>query len=141
MLEQHMQDTYQYLFDEAHRCLTHGGSFRPFGAGIRRTGEQIQTQVEMPAGQVGPFDHIAGLIAGFQEDNRQNGLMAAGLVFDGQAVEGQDQHARAVIFHLEAANGRAVEVIVPYVVHVGDVIEFAQPVVSEVHAEIFKDAH
>ncbi|MGE0047163.1 MAG: hypothetical protein AB7T08_15510, partial [Hyphomonadaceae bacterium] len=124
MLEQHMQDTYQYLFDEAHRALTLGGSFRPFGAGIRKTGEQIQTLVDPPAEKNGPQDHIAGLIAGFREDDRQNGLMAAGLVFDGQMTEGGDAYSRAIIFHLEAANGRAVEVVIGYEKRVGDVIDF-----------------
>ncbi len=139
MLEQHMQDTYQYLFDEAHRALAVGGSFRPFGAGIRKTGEQIQTNVSPPEGANGPQDHIAGLIAGFREDNRQNGLMAAGLVFDGQMTDKGVGQGRAIIFHLEAANGRAVEVVIPYAVHVGDVIDFAEPVVSEVFPEIFPE--
>lgn len=137
MLQQHLQETYEYLFDEAHRCLATGGSFRPFGAGTRRTGELIETTVETPEGSQGPQDHIRGLIAGFKEDERQNGLIAAGLVFDGQMTESGSPHSRALVFHLEAANGRALEVVVPYDLRVGNVVDFAEPAITEVHPEIF----
>ena len=56
-------------------------------------------------------DHISGLIAGFRLDEKENGLIAAGLVFDGRA---RSDDAAALCFHIEAANGKAVEVIVPY---------------------------
>ncbi|MGE0830593.1 MAG: hypothetical protein AB7O04_14740 [Hyphomonadaceae bacterium] len=139
MLQHHMQETYRYLFDEAHSALNQAGSFRPFGAGTRKTGEQIQTLVDQAAA-AGPQDHIRGLIAGFREDDKQNGLIAAGLVFDGQMGDANGEHSRALVFHLEAANGRAVEVVVPYVKHVGDIFDFGEPVVTEVQPEIFLDA-
>ena len=133
-LQRHLQETYEYLFDAAHRALTDGGSFAPFGAGIRKTGEQIHTNVDLAIEKSTPNDHISGLIAGFRADDEQNGLMAAGLVFDG-ASPNDNEHA--LCFHLEGADGRAVEVIVPYQRRVGGILDFADPQVSEVQPEIF----
>jgi len=133
MLQRHLQETYEYLFDAAHRALREGGSFAPFGAGIRKTGEQIHTNVDLAIEKSSPQDHISGLIAGFRLDEEQNGLIAAGLVFDGSA---RSDDARALCFHIEGANGRAVEVIVPYARRVTE-IAFDDPQVSEVQAEIF----
>jgi len=135
MLQHHLQDTYQYLFDAAHRALLEGGSFAPFGAGIRKTGEQIHTNVDLPIDQSAPADHISGLIAGFRKDDQENGLIAAGLVFDGRAPN--DGSAAALCFHLEAANGRAVEVIVPYSRFDAARVSFEEPQVAEVAPEIF----
>ena len=134
MLQRHLQETYQYLFDTAHRALGEGGSFAPFGAGIRKSGEQIHTNVDLPMEQSAPADHISGLIAGFRADENDNGLIAAGLVFDGRA---RGDEANALCFHIEAANGRAVEVIVPYARRPGNIIDFNAPQISEVQPEIF----
>ncbi len=136
MLQRHLQDTYEYLFDAAHRALKAGTSFAPFGAGIRKTGEQIHTNVDLPIEKSAPADHISGLIAGFRLDEAENGLIAAGLVFDGRA---HSDDASALCFHIEAANGKAVEVIVPYARLPGDVIGFDEPQISEVAPEIFTD--
>lgn len=136
MLQRHLQDTYQYLFDAAHRALQEGASFAPFGAGIRKTGEQIHTNVDLPMEQSAPADHISGLIAGFRLDEQENGLIAAGLVFDGRA---RSDDASALCFHIEGANGRAVEVIVPYARRSPAEIAFAEPQISEVAPEIFTD--
>lgn len=136
MLQQHLQDTYQYLFDTAHRALCEGGSFAPFGAGIRKTGEQIHTNVDLPIERSAPADHISGLIAGFQADEAENGLIAAGLVFDGRA---RSDDAAALCFHIEGANGRAVEVIVPYTRRSPAEVAFDVPQISEVQPEIFVD--
>jgi hypothetical protein len=136
MLQRHLQDTYEYLFDAAHRALLEGGSFAPFGAGLRKTGEQIHTNVDLPIEKSAPADHISGLIAGFRLDEQENGLIAAGLVFDGRA---RSDDAHALCFHIEAANGRAVEVIVPYQRLEGAGVSFADPQISEVAAEIFTD--
>ncbi len=133
ILQRHLQDTYQYLFDAAHRALREGGSFAPFGAGIRKTGEQIHTNVDLAIDKSKPTDHISGLIAGFRLDDEQNGLMAAGLVFDGHA---RSDNERALCFHIEGANGHAVEVIVPYARRITQ-IAFDEPQVSEVQPEIF----
>jgi hypothetical protein len=137
MLQRHLQETYQYLFDEAQRALALGGSFRPFGAGTRKTGELIQTTVDASLEGIGPQDHIAGLISGFRTDDKESGLIVAGLVFDGQMTEQGASHGRALVFHLEAANGRAIEVVVPYEMRVGGVIDFQTPVATEVLPEIF----
>ena len=134
MLQKHLQDTYEYLFDAAHRALKEGASFAPFGAGIRKTGEQIHTNVDLPIDRSAPADHISGLIAGFRLDESENGLIAAGLVFDGRA---RSDDASALCFHIEGANGRAVEVIVPYARRAADIIEFDNPQISEVEPEIF----
>ncbi|MEZ5996268.1 MAG: hypothetical protein R3C25_10995 [Hyphomonadaceae bacterium] len=135
MLQRHLQDTYEYLFDAAHRALREGGSFAPFGAGIRKTGEQIHTNVDLPIDRSAPADHISGLIAGFRLDDKENGLIAAGLVFDGRA---RSDDAAALCFHIEGANARAVEVIVPYQRLVTE-IAFDEPQVSEVEPEIFQE--
>ena len=136
MLQRHLQDTYEYLFDAAHRALTDGNSFAPFGAGIRKTGEQIHTNVDLDMTKSAPSDHISGLIAGFRLDDEQNGLMAAGLVFDGRT---SSDSASALCFHLEAANGQAVEVIVPYQRRIGNVLDFSDPQVTPVQPEIFTE--
>lgn len=138
MLQRHLQDTYEYLFDAAHRALQEGASFAPFGAGIRKTGEQIHTNVDLPIDKSAPADHISGLIAGFRLDEQENGLIAAGLVFDGRA---RSDDASALCFHIEAANGKAVEVIVPYARRSVDQIAFDDPQISEVEAEIFTDVN
>ena len=135
MLQQHLQDTYQYLFDAAHRALLEGGSFAPFGAGIRKTGEQIHTNVDLPINSSAPADHISGLIAGFRLDDQENGLIAAGLVFDGRAPS---DDASSLCFHIETSNGRAVEVIVPYT-RASAELAFSQPQISEVTPEIFSE--
>lgn len=136
MLQRHLQDTYEYLFDAAHRALCEGGSFAPFGAGIRKTGEQIHTNVDLPIDRSQPADHISGLIAGFRLDDQENGLIAAGLVFDGRA---RSDDAAALCFHIEAANGSAIEVIVPYARPEPSVIAFDRPQISQVAPEIFAD--
>jgi len=136
MLQRHLQDTYEYLFDAAHRALREGASFAPFGAGIRKTGEQIHTNVDLPIERSAPADHISGLIAGFRLDDKDNGLIAAGLVFDGRA---SSDNAAALCFHIEVANGQAVEVIVPYARQSSSEIAFSAPQVSEVASEIFGD--
>jgi hypothetical protein len=38
----------------APRALKQGGSFAPFGAGIRKTGEQIHTNVDLPIDRSAP---------------------------------------------------------------------------------------
>ena len=134
MLQRHLQETYEYLFDAAHRALQAGGSFAPFGAGIRKTGEQIHTNVDLPIDRSAPQDHISGLIAGFRLDEQENGLIAAGLVFDGRA---RSDDASALCFHIEGADGRAVEVIVPYARRAAAEIAFDNPQISEVEPEIF----
>jgi len=136
MLQRHLQETYEYLFDTALRALKEGASFAPFGAGIRKTGEQIHTNVDLPIDRSAPQDHISGLIAGFRLDEKENGLIAAGLVFDGRA---RSDDAAALCFHIEAANGRAVEVIVPYARRSAEEIAFDEPQVSEVEPEIFSE--
>jgi hypothetical protein len=134
MLQRHLQETYQYLFDAAHHALMAGGSFAPFGAGVRSSGEQIHTTVDLAIEESAPADHISGLIAGFRADAAHNGLIAAGLVFDGRAAS---DDASALCFHIEIAGGSAIEVIVPYQRGAESELAFSNPKITEVQPEIF----
>ncbi len=71
-----------------------------------------------------PQDHISGLIAGFRLDEEQNGLIAAGLVFDG--ARPQRRRPGAVLPYRRRRMARAVEVIVPYARRVTE-IAFDEP--------------
>lgn len=136
LLQAHLQDTYKYLFDSAHEGLKLNTSFLPFAAGVRKTGEQIRTHMNLDMNQASPEDHISGLISGLKKDDLDTGLLAAGLVFD--AAAGADRlDERALVFHLEAANGRALQVVVPYARQPNGAILFEEPQVSEIPSEIF----
>lgn len=139
MLQEHLQETYLYLFDTAHRALQGGTSFAPFGAGLRKTGEKIHSAADLNVDTSTPNDHISELIAGFRADDKENGLIAAGLVFDGQMTQEGEQHARALCFHIEVANGHAVQVLVAYERRFDQIVDFAEPVVTPVQPEIFTD--
>lgn len=139
LLHEHLQDTYKYLFDAAHRALQDGGSFAPFGAGVRSSGEKIHTNVDLALDASTPGDHISGLIQYFRADDGEHGLMAAGLVFDGQMTQDGEDHSRALCFHIEIANGQAVEVMVPYLRKFDSIIDFDEPQVTAVQPEIFLD--
>lgn len=136
MLQRYLQDTYQYLFDCAHEALKVGPSFVAFGAGVRRTGEQIRAELGDVWRTTTPQDHISGLIAGFRVEEEGNGLIAAGLVFD-TASSGARLEERALCFHLETANGKAVQVLVPYLRQDDRRVLFGDPDVSEAPPEIF----
>jgi hypothetical protein len=136
MLQRHLQETYEYLFEAAHHALMDGGSFAPFGAGTRKTGELIHTNVGLDMDKSVPADHISGLIAGFRKEEEDHGLIAAGLVFDGRA---SSDDAAALCFHIEAANGAALEIILPYQRAPANVIQFYEPKISPVQPEIFTE--
>jgi hypothetical protein len=57
-------------------------------------------------------------------------------VFDGRA---RSDDAAALCFHIEAANGSAVEVIVPYLRRSQSEIAFDEPQITAVIAEIFTE--
>jgi hypothetical protein len=57
-------------------------------------------------------------------------------VFDGRA---RSDDAQAMCFHIEAANGDAVEVIVPYVRRPTGELAFEDPQISPVQPEIFTE--
>jgi hypothetical protein len=139
MMQQHMQETYKFLFDEAHRALGEGRAFRPFGAGVRKTGQPIETHLAEALDGLDAQTHVAGLVAGLREEDKAHGLMAAGVVFDGQMTDRKGEHGRALVFHLEAANGHAVEVILPYDIRLG-IVDFAEPAITPVLPEIFPNA-
>lgn len=132
-----VQETYQYLFDEAHRALLEGGSFKPFGAGVRPSGERTHMHVDLPVETSSPKDHIAGLIAGFRQEAGAKALSVAGLVFDG-GLRTHDGDATAVIVHMESELGESVQVTIPYerLIATGE-IRFQEPVVEQVTSEIF----
>jgi hypothetical protein len=137
MLQEHLEETYRYLFDAAHRALRDGASFAPFGAAVRKTGEKILTAVSLSVDVSTPGDHISDLITFFRSDDADNGLIAIGLVFDGQMTQDGANHTRALCFHLEAANGNALEVMVPYARKFEAIIDFDEPQVSPVQPEVF----
>lgn len=131
-----VQETYQYLFDEAHKALLEGGSFVPFGAGVRPNGERTHLHVDLPVETSTPQDHITGLIAGFRQE-RSAGLKVAGLVFDGGLITPEGD-APAMIVHVEAENGESVQVAIPYerLMATGD-IRFKEPILTPTPPEIF----
>lgn len=139
MLQEHLEDTYRYLFEAAHQALLAGASFAPFGAGIRTSGERIHANVDLAVDESQPEDHISGLIAFFRKDDEANGLMAAGLVFDGRMKQDDADHSKALCFHLEVANGYSIEVMAAYRRMEGGRVLFDNPQVTPIQPEIFNE--
>lgn len=132
-----VQETYEFLFDEAHRALLQGGSFKPFGAGVRPDGERTQMHVDLPVDRSTPQQHIAALIAGMRQEAGARRLAVAGLVIDG-GMQTPDGDATAVVVHMEAEGGESVQVTIPYerLLETGE-IRFKEPQVAPVTSEIF----
>ena len=137
MIDEHLRETYQFLFDGAHEALKHGPSFVPFGAGVRVTGERIHANTDLGWKDADPRDHIGVLLGWFRQEDAASGLIAAGLVFDtAPSADALDQ--RALCFHLEGANGRAVQVLLAYQRSPEAAIQFGAPSVTEVQPEVFR---
>jgi hypothetical protein len=130
-----VDETYQYLFDEAHRALLTGTSFKPFGAGVRPDGERTFMHVDLPVETSSPAEHIAGLIQGLRQEAGAKALSVAGLIFDAGAL---DSDSSAVIVHMEAEGGQSMQVTIPYerLLEKGEIL-FSEPVVAPVDAAIF----
>ena len=80
-----------------------------------------------------------GLIAGFRLDDRENGLIAAGLVFDGRSRAAIMQ--RRCAFTSKRPTASAVEVIVPYARRSADEIAFDEPQILGSAARDFHRPH
>lgn len=135
-----VQDTFDYLYEEASKVMQMGGSFAPFGAAIRLNGERTHVNVDLPIDRSTPNDHISGLIMGFRKEAEEGRIYIAGLAFDGKvAVNGEQREA--VVVHIEHEKGEGIEVFVPYTRGApGQKISFGQPIVQNIIPEIFSRA-
>lgn len=135
-----VQDTFDYLYQEAAKVMELGGSFAPFGAAIRLNGERTHVNVDLPIERSTPNDHISGLIMGFRKEAEEGRIYIAGLAFDGKvAVNGEQREA--VVVHIEHEKGEGIEVFVPYTRGAADQkISFGQPIVQNIIPEIFSRA-
>lgn len=135
-----VQETFDYLYEEASKVMQLGGSFAPFGAAIRLNGERTHVNVDLPIERSTPNDHISGLIMGFRKEAEEGRIFIAGLAFDGKvAVNGEQREA--VVVHIEHEKGEGIEVFVPYTRGGPDQkISFGQPIVQNIIPEIFSRA-
>jgi hypothetical protein len=132
-----IDETYQYLFDEAHKALAEGGSFVPFAAGVRPDGERTHMHVNLPADQSTPQHHVAALIQSLRQEAAARALHVAGLVFDG-GLKTTDGEQPAVVVHMETGWGESMQVTIPYerLIATGQ-IRFKEPMMAAATAEIF----
>jgi hypothetical protein len=132
-----VQETFDYLYQEAAKVMELGGSFAPFGAAIRLNGERTHVNVDLPIERSTPNDHISGLIMGFRKEAEDGRIFIAGLAFDGKiAIAGEQREA--LVVHVEHHKGEGVQVFVPYQRQSGTgKIAFGQPIVQPIIPEIF----
>ena len=135
--QKNVQETYDYLFGEASKVLEKGGSFAPFGAAMRQSGERTHVNVDLPIERSTPNDHISGLIMGFRQEAAQNRILLAGLAFDGR-MTADGKSVEALVIHIESSDGEGMQVFVPYSRTPGVAkIAFDNPVVQPITPEIF----
>jgi len=135
--QKHVQETYDYLYNEAAKVMELGGSFAPFGAAIRLNGERTHVNVDLPIDRSTPNDHISGLIMGFRKEAEAGRIFIAGLAFDGKiGVDGQQREA--LVIHLEHDKGEGLQIFVPYQRQADSKkIVFGPPIVQQITPEIF----
>jgi hypothetical protein len=135
-----VQDTFDYLYQEAAKVMEMGGSFAPFGAATRMNGERTHVNVDLPIERSTPNDHISGLIMGFRKEAEAGRIYIAGLAFDGKvAVNGEQREA--LVVHIEHDKGEGLEIFVPYERGAaGQKISFGQPIIQNIIPEIFSRA-
>lgn len=132
-----VQETFDYLFGEAAQVLGKGGSFAPFGAAIRESGERTHVNVDLPIDRSTPNDHISGLIMGFRQEAAQGRIFIAGLAFDGR-MNSDGTSVPAVVIHIESSAGEGIQVFVPYDrADAAAAPVFEPPVVQPIVPEIF----
>ena len=135
-----VQETFDYLFGEASKVLELGGSFAPFGAAMRESGERTHVNVDLPIDRSTPNDHISGLIMGFRQEASQGRIYMAGLAFDGR-MTADGKSVEALVFHIESSDGEGVQIFVPYRRLDGSAkLSFDNPVVQPITPEIFTKA-
>jgi hypothetical protein len=138
--QSHVQETFDYLFGEARKVLALGGSFAPFGAAIRASGERTHVNVDLPIDRSTPNDHISGLIMGFRQEAQQGRIFIAGLAFDGR-MNADGVSSTALVIHIESSDGEGVQVFVPYArADDAAALTFEDPVVQPITPEIFTRA-
>lgn len=131
-----VQETYDYLFGEASKVLALGGSFAPFGAAMRESGERTHVNVDLPIERSTPNDHISGLIMGFRQEAQAGRIFLAGLAFDGR-MTADGKSVEALVIHIESAVGEGMQIFVPYVRDAAATPVFDKPVVQPITPEIF----
>jgi hypothetical protein len=131
-----VQETFDYLFSEASKVLALGGSFAPFGAAIRQSGERTHVNVDLPIDRSTPNDHISGLIMGFRQEAQAGRIFLAGLAFDGRMTS-EGRSVEALVIHIESAQGEGMQVFVPYARDEGQPPVFEPVVVQPIVPEIF----
>ncbi|MDX2235344.1 MAG: hypothetical protein NW200_12670 [Hyphomonadaceae bacterium] len=134
--QQNVQETFDYLFGEASKVLELGGSFAPFGAAIRESGERTHVNVDLPIDRSTPNDHISGLILGFRQEAQAGRIFLAGLAFDGRMTS-DGSAVQALVIHIESAQGEGMQVFVPYTRGLDAKPVFERPVVQPITPEIF----
>lgn len=135
--QREVQETFDYLYQEAAKVMELGGSFAPFGAAIRLNGERTHVNVDLPIERSTPNDHISGLIMGFRKEAEAGRIFIAGLAFDGKiGVSGEQREA--LVIHLEHDKGEGLQIFVPYErQRDSKKIVFGQPIVQQITPEIF----
>lgn len=131
-----VQETYEYLFSEASKVLALGGSFAPFGAAMRESGERTHVNVDLPIERSTPNDHISGLIMGFRQEAQAGRIFLAGLAFDGRMTS-DGKSVEALVIHIESVQGEGIQVFVPYARAPGAAPVFERPVIQPITPEIF----
>ncbi len=134
--QKHVQETFDYLFGEASKVLELGGSFAPFGAAIRESGERTHVNVDLPIERSTPNDHISGLIMGFRQEAQAGRIFLAGLAFDGRMTS-DGGAVEALVIHIESAGGEGMQIFVPYLRGEDTRPVFDKPVIQPIVPEIF----
>lgn len=136
-----IQETFDYLLQEATNTLSLGGSFAPFGAGIRGDGERTHVNIDLPWDRSTPNQHIQALIQAFRTEAQDGKLVVAGLVFDGRMRRETGDGQSALVMHIEHGGGEGVQVFMPYK-RLEDAANpyFDDPIVEPIEPEIFKNA-
>ncbi|MGE3865610.1 MAG: hypothetical protein AB7G04_01710 [Hyphomonadaceae bacterium] len=128
-----MQKLFEYLYAQAHAALQDNRSFAPFAATDWADGQRTQSVTDLPAAISTPGEHLAALITTLSDQAKGGGVKAAGIAFDAVAGDLGD----AVCVHLETPDD-AVQVFTPYKRGGDPRPVFAEPLVQDAQARIFK---
>jgi hypothetical protein len=134
-----VQETYDYLISESARALDLGGSFVPFGAGLRADGERTHVNVDLSVESSTPEEHIEGLLTGFRKEAQIGMLVVAGIAFDGRMTEPASDEADALIIQIEHRGGDALQIVIPYrrPQQAAGTVEFLAPTLETIPAAVF----
>jgi hypothetical protein len=138
MNETWIKETYDHLLAGAREALAQGGSFAPFGAGTMEDGRRTHLRLDTKAEGADAQSHIALLVSAFR-DQRAQGLVCAGLAFDGQVRLDGGEASDAVCMHIEVRGGESLEAFTPYV-RMPEGLSFLNPIFAPTDPEIFARA-